>query len=383
VVDSFADFNNFMAVSGDTGYSILSVWSHLVPLVVGWLQVGSQPEANHLRDALEEANSKLYVQMPSKPTLASDVPGRRVRAIEYAKHDIHRLHGDERRSVPIFNYARVFVWSRQADFIRRLYQNASGKADMHVPVNGGDWDVNDPSQNETGNVNQVVQYCLGDNLAPPTPDDQGSLSIGVAERHVALPLWAPGVFERVSIAAVLGIGLQWGTIGTLFGSFSLNFTLSTAIPGAAILIQYETPPVGLGCRSLTFVIYGAISTIVFLSLFLASILSHCARARPKSHSRTILGFSASVLRRTGKFIGVANGLALTAVCLMMLAGAYDNCFCLANVFAGPRVADKIIEFTDVISISSVYKFCISGTVIAVSSSVLYGAGIYFASPVVG
>jgi hypothetical protein len=217
VIGTFADFRNFIAASGDAGFSVLAIWSFLVPLVIGWLQVGSQPEASHLRDALKEANSKLYVQTQALPILASDVPGRRVhaRAIEYAKYD----SGDERKSVPIFNYSRVFVWSRQADFIRRLYQNTSVRADMHVPVNGGHWDVGDPTMNETGNVNQVVQYCLNDGLAPPAPDAQVLVSTAAVEKCVALPLWAPRIFERVFIAAILGIGLQWGTIGTLPGSF--------------------------------------------------------------------------------------------------------------------------------------------------------------------
>jgi hypothetical protein len=94
----------------------------------------------------------------------------------------------------------------------------------------------------------------------------------------------------------------------------------------------------------------------------------------------MLGFSASILHRTGNLLGVANGLALVAACLMMLAGAYDNCFCSSTIFTGG--GDRVY-FDETANLKSVYKFCIGSTFMAISSSMLYSAGIYLASPMIG
>ena len=40
VVDSLVDFENFINLPGDAGYSVTAMWTYLLPLVVGWLYVG-------------------------------------------------------------------------------------------------------------------------------------------------------------------------------------------------------------------------------------------------------------------------------------------------------------------------------------------------------
>ncbi|KAF9781145.1 hypothetical protein BJ322DRAFT_254545 [Thelephora terrestris] len=61
--------------------------------------------------------------------------------------------------------------------------------------------------------------------------------------------WAPGIWRRVFIASTLALGLQWGTAG------------------AAVFIHYKSPPVGLGCRSLSFLLYAMTGTLSFFPLF--------------------------------------------------------------------------------------------------------------------
>lgn len=116
MVDSFADFNDFVIIPGDSGYALVACWSFLLPLVVGWLHVGSQPEADHLRTALEEANLNASIATRDEPTVASALIGRPSRAIQYAKRDVRRPQSDEKRSAPIFNYSRVFIWSQYAEW---------------------------------------------------------------------------------------------------------------------------------------------------------------------------------------------------------------------------------------------------------------------------
>jgi hypothetical protein len=89
IVDSFMSSDGSVTDPGDAGYSIAAVWIYLLPLVVGWLHVGSQPEADHLRNALEEAQGIAYVATTTEPVLATRVTeatGRSTRAIELRRN---------------------------------------------------------------------------------------------------------------------------------------------------------------------------------------------------------------------------------------------------------------------------------------------------------
>jgi hypothetical protein len=102
IVDSFVDFDHFITVPGDAGYSIVAAWTYLLPLVIGWLHVGSQPEANHLRHAMDEAHEIAYVATANEPVLATRVTGRSTRAIEPSTKHIDYVNADEKKTTPIF-----------------------------------------------------------------------------------------------------------------------------------------------------------------------------------------------------------------------------------------------------------------------------------------
>ena len=166
IVDSLEDFDNFYSVPGDAGYSINAIWTYLLPVAVGWLYVGSQPEAGHLHDALNDAHEIAYVATASEPVLASGVTGRSTRAIEPSTRHIDYANADEKKSAPIFNYARVFIWSQHAEHILRLYQHAAAKAEHRIPVRPGDWmgdeDGTIAGHARVGNEAEVVRYCVED-----------------------------------------------------------------------------------------------------------------------------------------------------------------------------------------------------------------------------
>ena len=46
---------------GDGGYGAAATWAFLLPLVIGWLHVGCEPETNHLRNSLDVANLNAWV----------------------------------------------------------------------------------------------------------------------------------------------------------------------------------------------------------------------------------------------------------------------------------------------------------------------------------
>ena len=422
IVDSFVDFNNFVGVPGDAGYSIAAVWAYLLPLVVGWLYVGCQPEADHLRTALDDAHDVTYVATAAEPVLATQVTGRTARAIEPSTKHIDHVNADEKKTAPVFNYARVFIWSQHAEHILRLCENAAAKADRRITVrHGGEWMGGDdgtiPAYDRIGNEAEVVQYCMEEcddpighlprggspqhpihftpySAYPPSPEPSaiGFLAAGTyagadayARRHASdasakfdeeapsaevraipeQPVFATEVFHRVVAASILALGLQWCTTG------------------AAIIIHLVTPPKGMGCRATTFIIYGVLATISFGLLLLSSILAHLARRQSirerRSGLKTFIGYTATFTRWFGKALAIANGFAVLVLCTLQFAGTYDNCFCSSTIFGGSP--NGVVWFIEAdIKGSEVYKYWVGGTIMAFGASTLYAFAIYIATP---
>jgi hypothetical protein len=395
IVDSFVDFDNFLTVPGDAGYSIGAVWTYLLPVVVGWLHVGSQLEADHLHDALNDANEVAYVATASQPVLATRIPNRSTRAIEPSTKLIDYVNADEKKTAPIFNYSRVFIWSQHAQHILRLYEHAAARAERKITVHhGGIWASTDVdtivAQDRTGNEAEVVHYCMEEqedvaNVSPRPgslqfpvpqtpyatftmgpPSDATKFDEETAEAALPMkPVFATEVFHRVAFAAVLALGLQWGTTG------------------ASLLIHMFTPPKGMGCRALTFLVYGSAGTVAFLLLLFSSILAHWARPQTprgqRSGFKTLVGCIVAFMRWLGKTIAILNGLWILITCCMQFGGVYDNCFCSSTVFGGnPNGLVKLVDQD--IKGSEVYGYWIGGIIMAFGVSILYTFAIYVATP---
>ena len=376
VVDSFVDFNHFLAIPGGAVYSIAAAWAYLLPVVIGWLHVGSQPEAHYLRAALDDAHDLAYVATTTEPILATHIGHRITRAIEPSTMHIDHVNHDEGKTAPIFNYARVFIWSQNAEYILQLYSHAAGRAEQRIPVHGGIWEIpGDPiaPKNLIGNEAEVVHYCtpVGGGVpkfdpfshtkyvptAHPTKDDEENTEATIPVKSI----FATGVFHRIAVAAILALCLQWGTTG------------------ASILILILTPPKGIGCHAFTFIIYGSAATISFFLLFFSSILAHWTRPqtawRRRSLSNTFAGPAAALTRWMGKTIAILNGLGLLITCIMQFGGTFDNCFCSSTIFGGDP--DGLIKFVGPdIKKGEVYGSWIGGMVMAFGVGVLYSFAIY-------
>jgi len=401
IVDSFVDFDHFITVPGDAGYSIAIVWTYLLPLVIGWLHVGCQPDADYLCSALNNAHETAYVA-ESFQALATQVARHSAPAIDPSTSHVDYVNADEKKTVPIFNYSRVFIWSQNAQHILRLYKNAASNAVRKIPVQGGTWMNN--NNDRTGNEAEVMQYCMDDRMAPfnpnlvysssqipthltpysafpqlPEPSTETPLITGTNENSSAFaykydkearstevpekPVFATEVFLRVVFATILALVLQWGTTG------------------ASLLIHLNTPPKGLGCRALTFTLYGAAATVAFLLLLFSSIISHLVRPQSQKRSgmNTLIGCIAAGTRWLGKFIAIMNAFGILLSCIMQFAGVYDNCFCSSMLFRGN--SRGFVSFTEEnIKRSEVYSYWIGGIIMACWISGLYTFAIYVATP---
>jgi hypothetical protein len=168
--------------------------------------------------------------------------------------------GDEQQQGPNFNYARAFTWARFSEIVlaalKKTMENVEQEQSVRVPHvdqgnpgpadtsaqtdtpaqadtsaqelrDQGQWVRNQGDQNLEGDREETAKYC---GLEQETLPAFASWTDMWAE--VDTP-----VFWRMFWSAFVAIIVQWGTTG------------------AAIVIAYQTPVMGLGCRSGAYVLY--------------------------------------------------------------------------------------------------------------------------------
>ncbi|KAG1753665.1 uncharacterized protein EDB91DRAFT_1234099 [Suillus paluster] len=330
VANSPADlFSNSIADGDPTG----SLWLWLIPIVAGWLQLSPKCDYDRLQTAYDRADRHAHpgpagARMRTPPAFT-----RRPLTITAKEKDV--MSPDELLTPPVFNYSRSLPWASTANAISLMFEVASEKAECRIPVrSGSEWVESDTSEsihpsNRCGSSEEIARYCAEPYCAEP----YGAESLG-AEPYGAKPLgaepshWAPGVFTRMAIASCASLILQWGTVGSAF------------------IAAWFTPTTRMGCRSLSYLLYGAISTLIWMMLLTSSILAHYAAGyshRPSLSSRIALALSHG-LRRMGKILAIANSIWVVVACIFVYSSFYDTCYCNSSVVSrGTGAYDVIIE----------------------------------------
>ncbi|KAG1773280.1 hypothetical protein EV702DRAFT_583207 [Suillus placidus] len=296
-----------------------SVWLWLIPIVIGWLQLSPKCDYARVRKAMDNADAMAFVATDDGVVKASDLSERRAVSIDTNMESPSSPH--EMLTPPVYNYARAIPWSQSAEDVFNTFRIASDNIRIHKPVTtGATWknanrrNFIEPS-NRRGNASDVNAYCR-----PP--------------RYAVRSPWATGMFFRMFVASLLPLALQWATTG------------------AAVLVVYFTPTVGLGCRSLGYLIYGALATIVWAMLVMSSILSHYASSysdRPRSPFSSITICLAKVvsnlLRWGGKLVAIVNAIWIIVAGMLQFTSIYDNCYCNSSVLGrGAQYAYDIVVF---------------------------------------
>ena len=357
-----------------------------VPIIWGWIGVGTQQLAMSIDDALETENASLalsrtvtgsrvsndevYHQGPIQHGLLiadKDESGLTPYISRTSRLDpgdshlisaICNIRGDEKRRGPSFNYARAFTYCHLVGTVHYSLSSTMDNIRHRNPCHGGKgtWtDEKTPATELRGDAAQTEAYC------------------GLSQHKIyAYPEWSeiPAfIWIGMALSAALSLFLQWGTTG------------------AAIIIAYLTPTQGLGCRSGGYLLYGVNATVSCFLLAVSSLFSHSAMLRYQREKQKLGGaasinrlpnvvdegkgdlshegkepipitrmrhasntsFSksvpsgpahtrsawdrvpvrglAAVTRYTGKTLGVVNALFLIAISLFELTGGYDNCWC--------------------------------------------------------
>ncbi|KAG2344915.1 hypothetical protein BDR05DRAFT_982310 [Suillus weaverae] len=288
-----------------------SVWLWLIPIVIGWLQLSPKCDYVRIKRAMDNANTMAFVATHHGVIKASDLSERRAISIDSTLEQ--PSSPDENLTPPIYNYARAISWSRSAEDVFDAFRMASNNSRMHRPVRMGDtWKKADggntiePS-NRSGDPSEVNAYCRLPRHAAP--------------RYGVRNPWASGIFFRIFVASLLPIALQCATTG------------------AAVLIVYFTPTVGFGCRSLGYIIYGTLATMVWAMLVMSSIISHYLHSYSGRSSWSPL-FSitmrlakvlSNLLRWGGKFLATVNAIWAVTASMLQFADVYDSCYCNSSM----------------------------------------------------
>ncbi|KAJ7856660.1 hypothetical protein B0H14DRAFT_710056 [Mycena olivaceomarginata] len=327
------------------GQGVGSVYLWLLPIVIGWLQLGPKCDSGRLHRAIDRANAEAYVASDRGPVPADEVSTDR--AISLSKNT-GRVHRDEQASPPVYNYARFLPWVQAAEEVYRVFDEASERAERHVSV--------DPQ------VPWVLEEKGPGKVRPE--NRRGTLAQVEAYVHRARPVsrshWGPGVFSRFFVSSLLALGLTWATTG------------------AAVIVVWFTPTRGLGCRSGAYLLYGVLSTLVWMLLVTSSALAHYStQVTHKADGQAvytratrIAGALSIVLRRLGKVVATCNALWIVLACIFQFSSFFDRCYCNSSVLGLGRLAYDVIQLVDA-DISTMKAAWIGGVALAGGSSILF------------
>ncbi|KAJ7321231.1 hypothetical protein DFH08DRAFT_889398 [Mycena albidolilacea] len=292
------------------GIAVGFAWLWLLAIVTCSLNAAPRCDITLLGNAIERANQKLslakYIGQPESLDLTVQQP-----AISIEPDGGGSLTSDERRTAPIYNYARMVPWSLSVGRMYAAFSAASYRAEHNIPVSaeipwekGTGHGVN--PANRRGCLDQVAAYIQ-------RPSDQHGEISG-------------GGFRSLH-ASLMALLLTSGTLGS------------------ATLMDWYTPTIGLSCRSGGYIIYSLNSVLVWALLMTANHLTHSIVSLEGKTGHRRFPYSANIailLRRAAKILACMNAIWIVSACVAQFAGVYENCWC--NSSLGHR-AYTVMYFT--------------------------------------
>jgi len=135
-----------------------------------------------------------------------------------------------------------------------------------------------------------------------------------------------------------------------------------------VLIHY----LGLGCRSVSYLIYGALSTLVWGMLIASSILTYYStNAQGHNILVRVARWLSIFLRRLGKVIAGLNAVWIVATGLFQFSNFYDRCYCNSNIMAVGRDAAHVIVSLASVDTGAMHAAQIGGFSLAAAASTIF------------
>ena len=166
----------------------------------------------------------------------------------------------------------------------------------------------------------------------------------------------------------------------MFKAFIFALILQFGIGTTATIIVIFTPTIGLGCRSLGYVIYGTLSVII-LVLTVASTISARISETREGRSPLVKSATASVaiaLRRISLLLATVNMTGLILLSCLQLSSALDNCYCNSSVVGRGKGSYIVISYDGWVSmVRTVRAIAIA---VAGVSTLIYMGFLWIVSP---
>jgi len=307
IIDSFTNPGENVS---STGQRIGFLWLWLIPIVVGWLWV-PVCSRDKLRAAIDKANNLAYLAPRDRLSHTNGSPNTNAPSHRQAIR-VHKKEEDFTKdvamTVPLFNYSRVFMWSQVVETVAQAFEHADRRAGTRVAggprkewVHPGDKHPVNRRDGRTRTISQVQAYC-----GFPIQGDKEPIQPAPS-----------GMWTRILIASVFALGLQWGTTGP------------------AVITTVSTPATGLGCCSMSFLLYGIVSTTIWLTLLLSSYLVHYAKMQgPGCNSANLARGLATFLHWVSVLAAGCNVFGILVSCMFQSSGSYSDCYCASSVLGG-------------------------------------------------
>ena len=170
-----------------------------------------------------------------------------------------------------------------------------------------------------------------------------------------------------------------GALMSMFNASILAVILQCGTTGAAVIIIVFTPTIGLGCRSLGYIIYGANAIVIMFLTIASTVSAHVAEARSKRSAtvKDITALVAIVLRKISFLFALLNATGLMVLSGFHFSNFLDNCYCNSSVTGRGKESYVIISFLDWISTMRIAR--IVGTILAAVSMSIYMVSLWLMS----
>ena len=165
--------------------------------------------------------------------------------------------------------------------------------------------------------------------------------------------------------------------------------LQFGISIAAAIITIYTPTIGVGCRSLGYIIYGGIAIAIMFLNIISTILVRLLENRGESPTAksfitryftagSLTGFIAISLRRLSLFLAFANTVGLILFSFFQFSDSLNNCYCNASVM-GVGTDSYVLITTYEGWNSAIMSSRIAATVLAAACTTIYMVVLWFIS----
>ena len=154
---------------------------------------------------------------------------------------------------------------------------------------------------------------------------------------------------------------------TMFKSAIFALLLQVGITGAALVVIIFTPTVGLGCRSLGYIVYAGVSIVIMFLSITSTILARFSEMCVDESSRVkgITACFAITLRWICYLLALANSVGLVALSCLQFSNALASCYCNSSVLGNGTDTYIIIDLRG--WVTTMRSFRAVGIVIAAGS----------------